>query len=136
MREELLGLYYKEGVTIEEIDNILLYFFQEVESPARLAGQYSAGARNAEPDCKPCARPGCTTPVSAVYAGRPTWPMIIPGTASDGLRTNDMTDMFNGAMDRFNWELVGKKEMYVPYNSYKAHQPRRDTGRPGACPGT
>jgi hypothetical protein len=46
-----------------------------------------------------------------------------PGTASDGLRTNDMTDMFNGAMDRFNWELVGKQEMYVPYNSYKAHQP-------------
>jgi hypothetical protein len=38
IREELLGLYYKRGVTIEEIDNILLYFFQEVESPARLAG--------------------------------------------------------------------------------------------------
>jgi len=38
IREELLGLYYKEGVTIDEIDNILLYFFQEVESPARLAG--------------------------------------------------------------------------------------------------
>ncbi len=32
IREELLGLYYKEGVTIEEINNILLYFFQEVES--------------------------------------------------------------------------------------------------------
>ena len=30
---------------------------------------------------------------------------------SDGLRTNDMTDMFNGAMDRFDWKLVGKKEM-------------------------
>jgi hypothetical protein len=29
--------------------------------------------------------------------------------------------MFNGAMDRFNWKLVGKQEMYVPYNSYKAH---------------
>jgi hypothetical protein len=44
-----------------------------------------------------------------------------PGTATDGLRTNDMTDMFNGALDRFDWKLVGKKEMYVPYNSYKAH---------------
>jgi hypothetical protein len=44
-----------------------------------------------------------------------------PGTASDGLRTNDMTDMFNGALDRYDWKLVGKKEMYVPYNSYKAH---------------
>src|SRR5699024_10348972 len=44
-----------------------------------------------------------------------------PGTGSDGLRTNDMTDMFNGAMDRYNWKVVGKKEMYIPYNSYRAH---------------
>src|SRR5690554_8107950 len=27
--------------------------------------------------------------------------------------------MYNGAPDRYNWELVGKKEMYIPYNSYK-----------------
>jgi hypothetical protein len=44
-----------------------------------------------------------------------------PATAADGLSTNDMTDMFNGAMDRYDWKLVGKKEMYIPYNSYKAH---------------
>ncbi|MEM9301641.1 MAG: DUF1329 domain-containing protein, partial [Pseudomonadota bacterium] len=48
------------------------------------------------------------------------------GTASDGLRTNDMTDMFNGAMDRFDWTVVGKKEMYIPYNSYKAHSDQND----------
>jgi hypothetical protein len=24
-------------------------------------------------------------------------------------------------MDKYNWKLVGKKEMYVPYNDYKAH---------------
>ena len=33
-----------------------------------------------------------------------------------------MTDMFNGALDRFDWKLVGKKEMYIPYNSYKPHR--------------
>ena len=32
-----------------------------------------------------------------------------------------MTDVFSGAMDRYDWKLVGKKELYVPYNSYKAH---------------
>jgi hypothetical protein len=35
------------------------------------------------------------------------------------MRTTDNFDMFNGAPDRYNWELVGKKEMYIPYNSYK-----------------
>lgn len=42
-----------------------------------------------------------------------------PGTASDGLRTNDDFLLFNGATDRYNWKLLGKREMYIPYNSYK-----------------
>jgi hypothetical protein len=29
--------------------------------------------------------------------------------------------MYNGSPERYNWELVGKKEMYVPYNAYKLH---------------
>jgi hypothetical protein len=27
--------------------------------------------------------------------------------------------MFNGAPDRYDWKLVGKQEMYIPYNSYQ-----------------
>ncbi len=37
------------------------------------------------------------------------------------LRTIDQLDMFNGAPDRYNWKVVGKREVYVPYNSYKLH---------------
>jgi hypothetical protein len=32
--------------------------------------------------------------------------------------TMDQAFMFNGNLDRFDWKLVGKKEMYVPYNSF------------------
>lgn len=42
-----------------------------------------------------------------------------PVATSEGLRTNDMIDMFNGSPDRYDWKLVGKKEMLVPYNTYK-----------------
>lgn len=42
-----------------------------------------------------------------------------PGVASDGLRTADDLDLFNGSPDRYNWELKGKKELYVPYNSFR-----------------
>src|SRR5512137_1655151 len=38
---------------------------------------------------------------------------------TEGLRTTDQFDAFNGAPDRYDWKLVGKKEMYVPYNAYK-----------------
>jgi hypothetical protein len=37
-----------------------------------------------------------------------------PGTAADGLRTSDNLDMYNGAPDRYDWKLVGKKELYIP----------------------
>jgi hypothetical protein len=40
-----------------------------------------------------------------------------PGTA--GANTYDDAFMFNGAMDRFDFKLVGKREMYIPYNAYK-----------------
>jgi hypothetical protein len=37
----------------------------------------------------------------------------------DGLRTTDMLDMYNGAPDRYDWKLLGKREMFIPYNTYK-----------------
>jgi hypothetical protein len=40
-----------------------------------------------------------------------------PGTAGAG--TYDDVFVFNGALDRYDWKLVGKQEMYVPYNTYK-----------------
>jgi hypothetical protein len=46
-----------------------------------------------------------------------------PGTAADAMRTSDQFDMYNGAPDRYDWKLVGKKEIYVPYNSYKLQDP-------------
>ena len=38
------------------------------------------------------------------------------------LATADVVDSFNGAPDRYDWTLVGKQEMLVPYNSYAVHQ--------------
>ena len=120
IREELLGLYYKRGVTIEEIDNILLYFFQEVESPARLAGNILLVHETLNQTVLP-RQAWVYNPGQRRVRRAPNVAYDNPGTASDGLRTNDMTDMFNGAMDRFDWTMVGKKEIYIPYNSYGAH---------------
>ncbi|MBD9629982.1 DUF1329 domain-containing protein [Pseudomonas sp. PDM19] len=47
-----------------------------------------------------------------------------PGTAADGMRTADNSDMFNGAPDRYDWKLIGKKEMYIPYNNYELWSPK------------
>lgn len=107
---------YKPGQAGED-DNVLFYFKQEITAPARLAGNvllvhetidqvkeprrawvYNAGQRRVR------------RAPQVAYDG--------PGTASDGLRTSDNFDMYNGAPDRYDWKLIGKKEMYIPYNSY------------------
>jgi hypothetical protein len=31
--------------------------------------------------------------------------------------------MYNGSPQRYNWKLVGKREMYVPYNAYRLQEP-------------
>jgi len=38
---------------------------------------------------------------------------------TEGMRTTDDYWGFNGSMERYDWKLLGKKEMYIPYNAYK-----------------
>ena len=42
-----------------------------------------------------------------------------PTPASAGVSMFDQTDVFNGRLDRFDWKIVGKKEMLIPYNGNK-----------------
>ena len=42
---------------------------------------------------------------------------IADGT--EGMRTTDQYNAFNGATDRYDWNLLGRQELYVPYNTYK-----------------
>lgn len=107
--------------------NILFYFKQSVTAPARLAGNvllvhetvdqikeprmawlYNAGQRRVR------------RAPQVSYDG--------PGTAADGMRTSDNLDMYNGAPDRYNWELHGKKEMYISYNNYRLDSPELKYG--------
>lgn len=43
-----------------------------------------------------------------------------------GFRVMDEDRLFNGAPDRYDWKLVGKKEMYIPYNNYQLDDPDLD----------
>ncbi len=102
--------------------NVLFYFKQRVTAPSRLAGNvllihetldqvkeprlswlYNAGQRRVR------------RAPQVSYDG--------PGTAADGMRTTDNFDMYNGAPDRYEWKLNGKKEIYIPYNTYKLDSP-------------
>ena len=51
-----------------------------------------------------------------------------PNPGSVGASTYDDTFVFSGALDRFDWKLTGKKEMYIPYNAYKLTY-EKETGK-------
>jgi hypothetical protein len=103
--------------------NKKLNYLQSTTAPARLAGQillvHETVDQAKEPRTAWTYNPGQRRVRLAPNVGYDN-----PGTAADGLRTNDDFGMFNGATDRYEWKLVGKKEMYVPYNSYKFSDPK------------
>ncbi|MFN3985772.1 MAG: DUF1329 domain-containing protein [Rhodocyclaceae bacterium] len=99
----------------EQIERGKLFnFLQTVTAPARLAGQILLVHEFLDSRQAWTYNPGQRRVRLA-----PNVAYDNPGTAADGLRTNDDFLMFNGAIDRYNWELVGKREVFVPYNSYK-----------------
>lgn len=135
-------VYFKQQFTyrdqLKDFDpknpgNVLFYYKQLVTAPARLAGDvvlvhetldqvkeprmawiYNAGQRRVR------------RAPQISYDG--------PYPASDGQRVADNLDMFNGAPDRYDWKLLGKKEIYIPYNSFKLESPQlkyTDVVKPG-----
>lgn len=103
--------------------NKILNYLQSTTAPARLAGQILLVHETVDQSKEP--RSAWTyNPGQRRVRLAPNVAYDNPGTASDGLRTNDDFGMFNGATDRYEWKLVGKREMFVPYNSHRLTDPK------------
>ncbi len=97
-------------------------FWQEVQEPPRIAGQLTLVRSYQDPFSQP--REAWTyNPGERRVRRAPEINYDTPVQNTDGLETVDDYDMFNGAVDRYNWTLKGKKEVYIPYNTYKIQQP-------------
>jgi len=118
--DEFDMVYSQEGQTEESLNNRILYFKQKVVAPARLAGGVLLVHETMDQVKEPRAA-WLYNPGQRRVRRAPNVAYDNPGTAADGMRTSDQFDMFNGAPDRYEWTLVGKKEMYVPYNDYLLH---------------
>ncbi|HSN68435.1 MAG TPA: DUF1329 domain-containing protein, partial [Thermoanaerobaculia bacterium] len=120
--DEFYMLYSMAGKTEKDLNNKILFFKQEVMAPARLAGGVLLVHESLN-QVKEKRSAWLYNPGQRRVRRAPDVAYDNPGTAADNMRTSDQLDMFNGAVDRYNWNLVGKKEMYVPYNSYKLQDP-------------
>jgi hypothetical protein len=103
-------------------DNLLFYFLQIVKDPPRLAGSILLVYDYADQVRQP-RKAWSYNPGQRRVRLAPSVAYDNPGTAADGLRTNDDFFMYNGSIDRYDWKLVGKREIYIPYNAYKINGP-------------
>jgi hypothetical protein len=120
LEEKFLWNYHQLGAATESVGNVMAYFEQKVTAPARLAGTILMVHETLD-QVKESRRAWVYNTGQRRVRRAPQVAYDNPGTASDGMRTSDQLDMFNGAIDRYDWKLVGKREVYVPYNSYKLH---------------
>ncbi len=109
---------YAARVPDNPYPNRLFVFIQRILAPARLEGDVLLVHENINQVLEPrsawiynAGQRRVRRAPNIAYDG--------PGTAADGLRTSDDLDMYNGSPDHYNWELKGKREIYIPYNSYR-----------------
>jgi hypothetical protein len=120
--QQALLRYYDPSASYATLNNILFYYLNATRSPARLAG----GAVLVHETLDQLAEP---RQAWAYNAGQrrvrraPALAYDTPITAADGLRTADDTDLYNGSPDRYEWKLLGKQEIYIPYNNYRLTRP-------------
>jgi len=120
--DQLMLPYGMKGASAAKLKetNILFKFKQKVTEPARLAGTALLVHETMNQIQTP--RQAWTYNTGQRRVRRaPNVAYDTPGTASDGLRTTDDFDMFNGAPNRYNWTLKGKQELLIPYNDYRLH---------------
>ncbi len=115
--------YLKDGFNQKKDNNILFYYTQAIKSPARLTGNVFLVHETIDQVSQPRMAWNYNAGQRRVRRA-PQVSYDAPNAASNGLRTSDQIDMYNGAPDKYDWKLVGKEEIYIPYNSYKLANPK------------
>ena len=102
---------------------LIAYYLQEVLSPPRVAGQITLVHETADQSSGGRAA-WIFTPGLGRVNRAPDVGYDNPSIGTDNEQYNDQIDVFNGALDRYTWKLVGRKEIYIPYNSYQINSPK------------
>ncbi|MDO9616701.1 MAG: DUF1329 domain-containing protein [Pseudomonas sp.] len=121
-QQEAMFKFYNPKGTAADLNNIMFYYLSFTKSPARLAGGAVLVHETLDQVKEPRQAWGYNAGQRRVRRA-PNLAYDTPIAAADGLRTADDTDMINGSPDRYDWKLIGKKEIYIPYNSYKVTSP-------------
>ncbi|MCK7549591.1 DUF1329 domain-containing protein [Marinobacter koreensis] len=117
-QQEVFFNFYNPKGDESTLDNIIFYYLSFTLSPPRLAGGAILIQETLNQIIEPRNGWGYNAGQRRVRRA-PNLNYDSPIAASDNLRTADDTDIFNGALDKYNWKYLGKREIYIPYNCYR-----------------
>ncbi len=95
-------------------NTLLLMYLSEYLSPPRIVGQFILAHDPVEGQREAWVY----NPAVRRVRRLPDAGYDNPTEGSDNQQTYDQIDMFNGSLSRYTWKLIGKKELYIPYNSW------------------
>ncbi len=93
-------------------------FKQTILSPPRVAGTIVLGSMNYDYIIGKL-NAWMYSPGQRRVRKAPEFGFDAPGSASDGITTVDEYGIYSGSPERYDWKIIEKKELYVPYNNYK-----------------
>lgn len=96
---------------------VLAYFIIKTLAPPLYSGQIVVAVDHVDPGKQP-RDAWVYSPGESRVRRAPETNFDTPQAQADSLVTDDDLDLFNGSPERYNWQLVGRREIYVPYNDY------------------
>jgi Protein of unknown function (DUF1329) len=115
-----LSPYYDKDGSLETFEGGFFYGMYPTYAPARKNGEVLLLKRHVTSSHK--------VQAWIYFVGQrrvrraPTFGFDTPTTSLSGHYSLDDYYGFMGSMERFDWKLVGKKELFIPYNSYKTEE--------------
>lgn len=115
---QLLSNYYATDKTADSLNNILFRYLNQILPPSRSAGELLLVHETIDQIATPRLAWNYFPGQRRVRRA----PTVAYDNPVDGYVSDD-ADMFNGAPNRFDWSLLGRRALYVPYNNYRLGQP-------------
>ena len=110
--------YYDKDGSLETWENWLICALFEYSAPARRKGEIIL-TKNPLDFAKRTKAAWQYMPGQRRVRRAPSIDYDTPNPSAGGISTYDDAYMFNGPIDRFDWKLIGKKEMIIPYHNYQ-----------------
>jgi hypothetical protein len=115
---QMLFDYYNPTRSASGPEDMLLYYLSKTTAPSHMAGGILLAHERINASLIP--RQAWTyMPETRKVMRAPSIDYDSPMRGSEAIRFADEIDIYNGSIDRYDWQMLGKRILVIPYNNVK-----------------